>query len=181
MRHTVIHQIAWIICVAVPLTGCTWIEEWIEALRPTVVKLSHASICFDLEVDGRLYYCQMVNFYEEGKYDRAEIRASLLSEERAKEYLAGKSALEEARENGKEWTLDVSFSDSGRVLPPIQPNHLQIIDDNSNKVLFEMPLEVLGVDVIWDGLQFSIEKLKEAMTKLIRENVTPQEPEMEPL
>ena len=168
-------QIGCLICLAVLLPGCTWIEAWIESLRPTVT-ISYFSYPFDLEVDGRLYFCQVDNLYDKGEYDYTKIRATRLSEERSKEY----SEFKEARENGEEWTVeDISFSGSGKVLPPILPNHFQVIDDEGNTVLFETPLEVLGVCVVFNDWQFSGARLKEAMIKLIRENVTPPEPDTE--
>jgi len=143
----------------------------------------YESLCFDLEVDGRTYWCQLDDFYRtdnfrKGKYAYTTLMMSLCSEKNSRNsrtYRADFAEFQEAIKNGE---IVVSFDVKPAVTPnpfQIPPNHLQIIDDESNKVLFETPLEELGVCVVWKDKQFSEEKLKEAVTKLIRDNVRPNE------
>ena len=126
-----------------------------------------------LEVDGRLYYWGLSNYYEKDKFVHAALRAYLLSEEKAIAYLAGKAAFHEAIANGEKARMDPSAEPNNRrsSIGEWTPNYFQIIDDESNEVLFEMPLEELGGHVNRRDMQFSKEKLNEAMTKVIRERV----------
>jgi len=164
MKH-----IACLLCIAVLLSGCMLSK--IATRYGTVMKTTH----FDLEVDGQLYHCGLLNQRQTDKYVHAALRAYLLSEEKAIAYLAGKAALHEAIANGEKARMDPSAKPNNRRASIVEwtPNYFQVIDDESNEVLFEMPLGELGVHVNRRDMQFCEEKLKEAMTRAIRENVKP--------
>ena len=158
-----------IVLMVVCLTGCAWIES---IQNPYSIN----ELLFDLEVDERVYVCSLADHYVKGKYDYTTVTANLYSEEKGKEYWSDKAALAEAINNGEKFTIDMNFAtvSTGKGLP-FRPDHLQVIDDESYTVLFEIPLEELGVCFVWKDKQFSEEKLKEAMTRVIREKITPQE------
>ena len=165
MKH-----IACLLCIAVLLAGCAGIAKML--FRPgngTYTK------CFYLEVDGQLYYCGLSNRYEDSKYVHAVLQAVLLSEEYARKYLAESTTVTEKLQ--LEETLMGNFSlslDFGGWSPiEVKPNYFRIIEYESKTILFEMPLVELGVSVVQRDRKFCEEKLKEAMTRVIRENVKP--------
>jgi len=170
MKYTNVKQLACLLCIAVLLAGCAGIAKTL--FRPgngTYTK------CFYLEVDGRLYYCGLSNRYENSKYVHAVLQAVLLSEKKAQKYFAESTTVTERLQLEKtlmnSFSLSVEFSD----LSPIKakPNYFRIIEYESKTILFEMPLEELGVGIVQRDRKFCEEKLKEAMTRVIRENVRP--------
>ena len=181
MKTTTITQIGCLICTALLLTGCASLPRWV----PIPITLLHRTgsgceaLCFELEADGRLYWCQLDNIYVNGKYESATLYASLckgywVSEATLKAMQNGENHLltQRVTSTGEALKEDCALSTEFRVLPmEVRPNYFRIIDEEGSGVLFEAPLEKLDLCVHWRDRLFSEEKLKEAMPQLIRENV----------
>ena len=187
-------QIACLLCIAVLMSGCALVDK-IHFQYGTRGLTTH----HDLEVDGRLYHYCLCNHYEKGQFVYAMLHARLLSEENARQFLSDRTAFRKAMRDGE---FQQRMENGGirivtrqekkqvlRALPCIElkQNYFHITDFESNEVLFEMPLEELGDNIRRDtqfvrrGLNIHLqhshflceEELKEAMTRVIRENVKP--------
>ena len=175
-----IQQIACLLCIVVLLSGCMWTQRML--MRHGA---HNQAEFYDLEIDGRLYYWGLSIYYEKDEFVHAALQARLLSEEGAIEYLASKTAFHEVIDSGelrqkiKSGEIktmrqrDTMRTQMMQEALKLRPNYFQIIDDESNEVLFEMPLEELGVNTN-KRVRFSREELKEAMTRVIRERVEHQ-------
>jgi len=184
MKQKNIQQLGCLLCIAAFLAGCALYPKWLP--HPQELRgygTSSWVFPIELEVDGRFYRCSQTDSYEQGKHDYTYIHATLLSAEKAKKHSEIMALVSEAAAEGrlKEWTTadmmnpipaDTEFYPLGSDREA-KPNYFQIIDDENDKVLFEIPLEELGISTRRGDRKFSEEKLKEAMTRLIRENVKP--------
>ena len=179
MKPKNITPLGCLICTALLLAGCALYPKWLPHPQELLgYGNGTGTCCFDLEVDGRLYWCSHTDKYEEGKHDYTYIHATLLSTENAKKYSEIKVALEATEKEKKPRVVDSSSLNESdewmlfKFMPgETKPNYFQIIDDESKEILFEIPLEELGICTRRGDRQFSEEKLKEAMTQLIREKV----------
>ena len=187
-------QVACLLCIAVLLSGCGLLTK-IHFQYGTQGSTTY----HDLEVDGRLYYYSLCSRYEKGQFVYSMLHARLLSEENARQFLSDRTAFRKTMRDGE---FQQRMADGGirivtrqkeeqglEALPSIElkRNYFHITDYESNEVLFEMPLEELGDNIRIDiqyvrrGLiiygqhsaLFSEKELKEAMTRVIRENVKP--------
>jgi hypothetical protein len=184
MKQKNIQQLGCLLCIAILLAGCALYPKWLPHPQEWLgYGNGNWTCCFDLEVDGRLYWCSHTDMYEDGKHDLTYIHATLLSAEHAKKYSEIKVALDEATEKGKKpMVVDSSSPDEFgewmlcKFIPSeMKQNYFQIIDGETNEILFEIPLEELDICTRrGDWRRFSEEKLKEVMTRLIRENVRRQ-------
>jgi len=184
MKQKNIQQLGCLLCIAALLAGCALYPKWLP--HPQELRgngNSNWEFFFELEVDGRFYRCSQTDCYEQGKHDYTYIHATLLSAEKAKKHSEIMALVSEAAAKGKlkeKWTTaDVNPIPADAGFYPLgsgreeKPNYFQIIDDENDQVLFEIPLEELGICTRRCDKQFSEEKLKEVMTQLIRENVRP--------
>ena len=187
MKYTNIKQFGCLLCIVALLAGCALYPKWLPHPQEFLgYGTSNWMFLLDLEVDGRFYRCSQTDCYDQGKHDYTYIHATLLSAENAKKHAEIMASLSDAATKGElkeKWTTaDVNPipADADSEFYPlttdleIKSNYFQIIDDESKEILFEIPLEELGISTRRGDRKFSEEKLKEAMTQLIRENVQPQ-------
>ena len=183
MKQKNIQQLGCLLCIAALLAGCAVYPKWLPHPQEWLgYGTGTRTLDFDLEVAGRFYPCGYTDNYMEGEHNYTYIYATLLSAEKSEKYKVALDEIREARAKRKPITvtrveMDISSLDESDVFPfysipsEMKQNYFQIIDGETNKVLFEIPLEELGICTRRGDRRFSEEKLKEVMTRLIRENV----------